>query len=300
MLTLVGSAAVAHWTPLRTPNDIDYICTLTDFQQWYEQNKQNVEYTFPISSNKYIAKIKNGLMHEFEIAHKDTSALDFINRPHTVIDGVAIPSMDWLFTLKTSHRYLKNSPHFEKTVADWHWMRDRGCVITDEQWLKRREEETYNYSHPKLKQSKQTFFSKDSVKYIYDHDCIHEAVKIGERPAYTYYAVTNEEVLSSKKKFFALPEQVRINGVLEESYVLALERSQIPYRGQITPFESFKIALSKVCTSITSGWFRQYAFENYFTVLGKYSEDYLTKFDEALAAGRILPFTKESAYAEST
>ncbi len=77
-------------------------------------------------------------------------------------------------------------------------------------------------------------------------------------------------------------EAVRLAGVLEESYVLALERSQVPFKGKLAPKTSFMIALEKVCTSITSGWFREYAWENYNKVLALYDPNYVKKFWEAV------------------
>lgn len=44
------------------------------------------------------------------------------------------------------------------------------------------------------------------------------------------------------------------------------------------------MALEKVCTSITSGWFREYAYENYYEVVAMYHKlgknDYIKRFKE--------------------
>jgi hypothetical protein len=69
--------------------------------------------------------------------------------------------------------------------------------------------------------------------------------------------------------------------VYEESCVLALERSQIPFP-DASPRKSFEYALMKVCTSITSGFFREWAWEHYDDVLALYNElgenDYIERF----------------------
>ena len=50
------------------------------------------------------------------------------------------------------------------------------------------------------------------------------------------------------------------------------------------------IALEKVCTSITSGWFREFAWENFDVVTNLYNDDYITKFTNAMKDGIILPY----------
>ena len=55
------------------------------------------------------------------------------------------------------------------------------------------------------------------------------------------------------------------------------------------------MALMKVCTSITSGWFREYAWENYDKVLDLYNElgedDYVQRFQRN--AHLLKPFKEE-------
>ena len=207
---------------------------------------------------------------------------------------IPMATSDMVYTLKMSHRYLKNSPHFLKTMEDiWHLRLAAKAKIVDEDFFKARAKETYNYGHPILKTTKDAFFKDDF--YIYDHDSIHRAVAVEDVPAYTRYMVDGEQVLTSRAKFDALPLQTRLYGVLEESYVLALERAVIPHNAN--PVSAFKMALSKVCTSITSGWFREFAWENYYQVLRLFNPDYVAKFEAAKERGEILPFSREtSAY----
>jgi hypothetical protein len=203
-----------------------------------------------------------------------------------------VPNMSQMYALKMSHRYLRNNPHFVKTMLDIKLMRSEGGFsgIPEDliPWFMKREAATYTYTHPKLNVSKDAFF-KDDVPYIYDHDTIHEAVKIGDRPAYTYFL--EGQVKTSKKLFNLLPEHVKLRAVYEEVCVLALERSIIPYglnggNGEM----QFIMALQKVCTSITSGWFREYAWENYNVVLAMFNPTFISRFNIALNTGDILPF----------
>jgi hypothetical protein len=144
-----------------------------------------------------------------------------------------------------------------------------------------------------LNVTKEEFFSDDGIKYFYDHDSIHEAVALGDKPAYTHY--TAESVRSSRKLFEAQPFSVQLAGVIEESFVLALERSQIPFGGKATcptPAESYKMALQKVCSSITSGWFRSFAWDNYDRALAAgLAIPYVDMFNSALKNGLVKPYT---------
>lgn len=94
--------------------------------------------------------------------------------------------------------------------------------------------------------------------------------------------------MTDKAKFFSLPREIQLLGVLEESYVLALERSIIPHNSDRR--RAFAMAISKVCTSITSGWFREFAWENYDDVVALYDDNFVDKFRAALAAGHIKSF----------
>lgn len=302
MLILIGSRAAQVWHPSHwaKPKDTDYICTYETFTRWLEFYKARAEAFYPIDEGKkFIVHLKGNDIFEFELAWPGSTAESFMEliqadehtQTNTIIPiDALVPSMDWLFTLKASHKYLKDSPHFDKTMWDYHLMKhELFCKIADKDWFKKRVKATYKKKRPRLEgMSKDGFFRKDDgVDYIFEHDLIHVAVAQGDQPAYRYYMKDDQDVETDKVKWDAVDEEVRLNGVLEESYVLALERSQIPYRGDITPRESFMIALSKVCSSITSGYFRRFAYENYYKVLEMYSDDYVQWFDKGVEEGVI-------------
>lgn len=301
-MILIGSRALALRAPgllTRKPMDFDFICTKEEFDSWMEKNSHKVQPTkiYPEmngkkmivegSSNCEFELIQPGLSNEMLVSLVDSDK-DTFETPFG-----KVPSLDMLFTLKYSHKYLKNSPHFWKTMVDYHMMRRAGARIREEYaaFLKLREKETYNYSHPKLNVTKENFFKDDNIQYVYDHDSIHVSVARGERPAYTYYMKDGEQVLTDKKKFFDSPREIQLNGVIEESAVLAIERSLVPHPGVWTPEYAWRFALSKVCSSITSGWFREFAYENALDILKMYPTGYWDKFQEDVKAGKVKPFT---------
>jgi len=299
MKLLIGSKALKHYGPrflsdAKRTWDTDWIGSYSAFEEY--KGSLKLRKMIPLNKGKKVALFERNAIHEFEIAWSDGVAAELLEIAKSDTDVAVrngdhyVATPDLIFTLKKSHRYLKDSPHFLKTMIDYRHLRDLGCSVPDslKEWYKRRVAETYWYKHPSLKQSKKDFFKDDMVPYKYDHDTLHLAVKALDRPAYDYFKKDAAEVECSRELFEACDERTKLLSVLEESYVLALERSQIPAPGVITPRQSFGIALSKVCTSISSGYWRDYAYENYFKVLEMYSDDYMEKFRIGVEKGIVL------------
>lgn len=317
-MLLIGSRALVANNPelegIRRTVDWDFICTIDQFSAWHKANKAKLQFAVPTQGGKYYhARDKDGMNYEFELAWPGTTAeillKSYEQSDRDSVEGMHTAMNEDLLLIKLSHRYKRNSPHFLKTMSDIKYL--RGKIYNEgKRWLleykdvfKLREAESYDYAHPKLNVSSKEFFTGDGVQYVFEHDSIHLAVALDQyyswpdgaespvstgRPAYTQYMKDGSEVMTSKEKFMSVPEQVRLYGVYEESCVLALERSQIPHglgkEGGPTARWSFEMALMKVCTSITSGWFREYAWESYEKVLDLYNElgetDYIERFNK--------------------
>lgn len=308
-MLIVGSYALKGEHYLRKPNDIDVICYKTDFPKIIKElqkNKHSIREIVFTASGAYAKADRDSerlivecsfldVQHTLQESDKEiyNYCLRINTRLATTIGVCFIAPVSIVYLMKYSHRFKKDSPHFLKTRID---IRDleRDVPELSEAWhdldwkamLQRREQATYTNGLPKLNTSKKQFFT-DSVPYKYDHDTIHEAVKMLDKPAYQYYIKDGEQVLCDMVKFKAQPEIVKLYGVLEESYVLALERAIIPFGTD--PARAFDIALEKICTSITSGIFREYAWQNYFQVQEMYHESFIEKFKQALNNGTIKP-----------
>lgn len=291
MKLLVGSAALvnAGVDIGRNPRDYDYIMTWESFQQ-HINDKTTIKACYPLNEHKWVVKRIGGVIEEIEIAWEGSTGEALLE----VISNTPILPIDLAYTLKMSHRYLKDSPHFLKTMQDIKYLRTLGAAIPEAltDWFKWRERETYHYQHPSLNRSKQDFFTTAGVVYTYDHDSIHEAVKLYEKPCYSYFKPDDKDVWCDKEMFFSLPASIQLGAVFEESAVLALERALIPYNSWDKEEAAFTKALQKVCSSITSGWFREYAWENYHPVINMYyhmGDNWLKqKFDSGLAANVIV------------
>lgn len=290
-MILVGSRALAMRASTllgRKPKDFDFIAHEVEETAWltsYPEAKPH-----PLASGKTAYKIDETMV-EFEHFDRPSNQMlsELVEADHMSTSFGMVPSVDLLFTIKQSHRYLKNSPHFWKNFGDWHRLRAAGAKVRPEyqEFLKVREKETYNYKHPSLNQSKKSFFSDDNIKYQYDHDSIHRAVARMDAPAYTFFQKDGSEVACDRSKFEACPRAIQLNSVVEESAVLAIERSLVPHAGKLTPRDAWLFAFSKVCTSISSGYWRQFAYENGLDVLRLYPEDYYDCFLRGLGSGVV-------------
>lgn len=301
--------------------DLDIIGSYDDIVNWAKSRPSQIMSLYPIKKGqKLVVKFQDGLIAEAEITWPGSTTEmlhnmileDAVIYKNTLDDIVCdahfyVPKdASLLYTLKMTHRFLKNSPHFKKTMEDvliFQAVLDYKPGEIPEKYkefFKKREAETYNYKSPSLKDKKDDFFKERDSFYVYDHDDIHEAVKIGDIPAYQHFVDKEHGVWCDKKKFFECDENIRLAAVLEETYVLALERSLVPNDFiKIQPSWAFDMALEKICTSITSGWFREFAYYHYDEVREIYhslgSETFVNKFKAALKQNLIKPFRRKDA-----
>lgn len=294
----IGSGALLQYTDLnRQPRDWDYICTHDEAIEFVNQTKPKT--VLPSrSGNTLICFYEGEVPTELMLAWPGTTNEEILNLPSKLkvrdvsCDWVDVATLNTLYLLKMSHRYLRHSPFFEKTRNDILLMRKLGATIEYPDLLKRREKETYTYKHPNLDQSKNAFFDPNvGIKYIYDHDTIHLAMAHDpHKPAYTKFKHDQADVKVSRTLWEALPDNIKLESVLEEAYVLALERSQIPYGDRVSPDKSFKLALQRLSSSISSGWWREWAWEHYDLALENYNREYVSVFKQAVLDGVVLPF----------
>lgn len=188
----------------------------------------------------------------------------------------------YLAWMKKAHLILPHT-YWEKQMRDYCELKSLMGVdeMPDGYFYKLHRQECLQLAKraPKLSVAKDTFFDTKESYNLYDHDSIHRAIAYPEPPAYTL--TQDGEVWCSSKKFALLSESDKLRTVIEEASILALERSILPALHQDRRFMgvkwAYEYALMKVCTTITSGWFRDYAIEHY--VRAKENRfDYIGKF----------------------
>jgi len=290
-MLLIGSQAFDMG---REPRDTDMIATPAELADFKSENADKIVLVKPSKFGETIF-MQGEMPIEIDYSETGQELYNICENNSDLAyyscrgDLVAYPEV--LLALKMSHRFLKNSKNFLKTMEDIWYLRNRGVRVPEalEDWVKRRSKATYDYSSPKLNQSKEDFFTSN-FPYQYMHDDIHEAVKLYEKPIFELIKADKADVFCSKERFFSLDRKLQLATVYEESTTLALERSQLTHNFEVDPFWSFTKALEKVCTNISSGWWRTFSWENYYEVKSMYDPTYVDKFKAALVRGEILPY----------
>jgi|GEM_PF-3600826 len=270
---LIGSAAYRE--VFSDNQDIDLLAD-QDFATWLLfQYPAETTQELPLATT-YMTKIDDKIV-EVRVPHPGTAhakVLELATGQIEILDfKVCQVSLPMLAALKKSHLIV---PHrWERHIEQY--SRIKGMLGVEKfkpsEWgpqveavYKQHRAEILQFAkpHPKLNTQKNYFFEEASYK-VFDHDTIHQAIALGPVPAYTL--MQDGEVWCSREKWDGLTQQQKLHCAQEEASVLALERSIIPalflgktFRGAQWAYE---YALSKVCTTITSGWFREFAIEHY-------------------------------------
>ncbi|UIW11165.1 MAG: hypothetical protein, partial [Enterobacter phage ENC9] len=232
MLLVIGSRALEHhgligYDDIKN-SDWDFIASTNAWQDFkcrmmgaeVEVNTPNVR-AFKCHHNGRETYFEAYL---FDWTDKSGSNIMLAEYAQTFLKKDNISQLYWAtpemcLAIKMSHRFKKNNPFFRKTMQHIRFLRNKGIKLDAklEEIMLLRQKETLSYSHPKLDVSKNTFFN-DTI-YTLDHDSIHRAVALADRPAYTFYMKDGSEVMTSREKFEALPEAIKLAGVYEETCV---------------------------------------------------------------------------------
>jgi hypothetical protein len=283
----------------RDPKDIDYICSFSEMENFCEE--YGLTYS-KLSNYKYKTKLTNGTNVEFEISDYSKSGQMYIDYVHTyteykpdISDNCTFihAPLEVLLSIKRSHRHYPIQ--FDKHIRDYSLIKTVMPVDILSNITKIREQETAErygkLKTPSLNKSSKDFFTDNVSNRVFIHDDIHRIMAYYDTPMYEYYSVGDGTVKCSKEKFYRLHCIDQIKGVLEEAYVIALERILIPMIYSGGPLSNtdtaFKWALMRICTTLTSGWFRDFATENYKQIYDYYDRKFPEKFFDAVDAGEI-------------
>ena len=266
---IIGSYALG----VRPAKDIDIICYKEDIQ------------VATTKGDDYICSFDyQGKKVECLLADKQES-LQVILNDYSYLNGYEAP-LKVLYAIKAGHITF---PHkqWEKHIMDYHILRKMLGYpyimlesVKDLVKLHKKctEERIGKQRLPKLiGVSKEKFFDDNVTKYV-EHDSIHYMVAHKEHPMYWYMQRDHTKVECHKDLWDQFSQEDKLHCVMEECYTIALERHVIPNikTGRITLnyHDAFKWALMRVCTTLCSGWFRQFAIDHYFDVLNNYNKEY--------------------------
>jgi hypothetical protein len=138
-------------------------------------------------------------------------------------------------------------------------------TVTSDDYLQRRTTATmqmFQQGHPKLNQTVEKFFD-DAVTKKYSHDWLHELYAHHDKPLYTRLQTNPELAWCEKDKWDSFSFDDKIKCVQEEAYVIATERFLVPSGWDYPERLAYFNAVKKICTTLCSGWFRDFAIDNH-------------------------------------
>ncbi len=291
----IGSIA----SEFRVPKDVDMIST---------------SYEFSIFRNIHFAEIKDLKFHkvhysfimkskrfEIEICDEGTSGYEYqkIMNSFGIIDLNLIPKATHSILLSIKKGHINFPVNFQKNIEDYNKLLDICDYIDKYPSLtklryKETEERLFKLRTPSLMKSSKKFFeqSHDFFKSYFIHDHIHKVMSHLDRPLYEYMQNDSNSAMCDKNKWDSFSDEWKDWTVLEEAYVIALERKLIPQifgGGKFyTSEQAISWSLMRICTTLCSGWFRQWACDNYVRIKSKINSDYLNKFLQAVDKNEIL------------
>lgn len=302
-MIIIGSKALGK----ENPKDTDFIGTekeFNDFVELYQDKitdikKHDVHYSFKL----------NGRWVEFEVAIEGNSAYDYLTimNAHGIIDYDRIPlaSKEVMLSVKKSHIHFPIN--FYKHIIDYNKLinelgNDSYPLVTKKRF-KETEERLGKLKTPKLSKKSKEFFNQSSkyVKSYFIHDNIHSVMAHLDKPLYEYMQPEKSSAFCSKDMWNNFSDQWKDWCVMEEAYVIALERKVIPsfFENKICdPQEAFKWSLMRISTTLCSGFFREWAANRFVKILNDYNKEYHLKFLEAIDKGLIKQTFDNKNYVE--
>jgi hypothetical protein len=309
-MLIIGSVAMQyHMRKLghtfREPNDMDVLVNQMEFDNIIRDLASTHELKNVSSSYCMVINWKGFARVEVHNDGEDSSSYKYMDldenhqTPRESWDngylGMNIASLATLYSIKKSHIHFPRM--FDKHIHDYLQLRHMvGGVDKLNEITKLRFKETEarfgKLKTPSLDKTADEFFNDRVSNKLFVHDEIHKVMAHYDGvPLYERIKKDPTKVACDKAKFYALSEEDRIKCVLEEVYVIALERKILPmmfgsgkYCG---PDEAIQWALMRVCTTLCSGWFREFATDNYKQIFGAYELDYVLKFLNAVEAQQI-------------
>lgn len=300
-MILVGSRAIRlHCSEFRNPVDWDFVASRDEALQLFRQHRSSIAGFVPNKiGTKYQCRLTDGTRVELELQEEVPSAQVLASLPMDEVPVellgsmvVRLPSLSTLLLLKKSHLIIP--AHWWKNIADYHWLKGRveqSSTIEELRFydLRRKEAEARSKRRINLNMSNEAFFDKSqkSVSRVYDHDSIHHSICFYDEPLHNRMRPDPKKAATSLKLFRKMPHLDQIRAVQEEAMVIALERIIIPALQTSviltadTIETAYRWAIMRISTTLTKGWFRDFAIEHHPEVVSLHGYDFVTKFRQS-------------------
>lgn len=298
-MLIVGSSALNfHFPELqRQVKDIDVIGYQDDIDFLIKtlspEKVRHTENLTTLIGIKYKSKIFHTDNVEVLNATNSESLKQYLSLENKQEISFASPQI--LLSLKKSHIHFPIK--FHKHIKDYNFLidtlkEDKLHTITKINF-KETELRYGKLKTPSLKKSTRKFFdqSEGYVTYFYVHDDIHKVMSHYDRPIYEDMQTNSESAWCQKEIWNNFSFEKKAKCVLEEAYVIALERKIIPMLNGvgdiISSKKAFEWSMMRICTNLCSGWFRQFATDNYLKIQDYYNPNYVSIFLDAETQGKI-------------
>ena len=248
-MVLIGSRALAFWdNTFKVKEDADWDIICKDESEVADLRAKG----YKVEVHKY-EDLDNKLYY---------NTCYYFSGLHTQ-DGICIADIHTLALIKRSHlwrdyKWDKHITHYHKHLKPYLLPGDLSLVKDRARLTK----EKYPQGQPSLNKSNEDFFD-DAVDKVYDHDWLHELAAYGNAPIYTKLKRDDSKAWCEKDLWDNLSEEDKARCVAEEAYVIATERFLVRTNWGYSYRGAYMTAVKKICTTLTSGWFRDYAIDNY-------------------------------------
>ena len=296
-MILIGSrAATFFFDDFRVARDWDVVTTAEELHAWVKKSLHKIKTKkFNYNETKLGICLLDGTRFEFEIIYPNSSNELLVDlRKKYRYNGYDVADPVSLYLIKKSH--IHYPVWWRKNIEDYHYLKTKIGTIDDahQQFYELRKKETdekHKGRKTNLNMTNEEFFEKSekAVKRVYNHDDLHIATCYYDEPLYDSLKLDKKKAAIDKNLFDKLSDTDKIKTVQEECYAIALERKVIPALEsgeEVFAEDAFVHALERISTTLTSGWFRDFAIENYFSIRN-YDKDYVSDFIEAVDSGKI-------------
>jgi hypothetical protein len=272
-MLIVGSKALKYHFPNfpRSARDIDVIGFESDLNYLinllHPKKVIKSEYTVLLKNIENKTDVFDSDSVEVLLAEKSESLKKYLEYSRGDLNA----PIELLFSLKKSHIHFPIK--FKKHIHDFCFLNQvcDGVDILEEITAinyDETEKRLGKLKTPSLNKSVDEFFgqSENYVKYFFTHDDIHRVMAHYEKPLFEKMQKDKTSAKCEKDIWRVFPYEDKCKCVLEEAYVIALERKILPMlfgggKG-FTSDEAFDWALMRICTTLSSGLFREFATKN--------------------------------------
>lgn len=292
MPLIIGSTAFAELDDTRTPKDIDIVAYKVHILDLYRSygGIGGVRHRSPKTAT---FKTINDINVEIFIADESNAWKYLLNKiglgESTTVD---IADAYMQYSIKLSHITLPKK--FDKHIEDFVWLgrkikwHDKYPIFTKlahKEALDRADKSSLANDNKNLLDGK--------VDKWFHHQDIHK-VMTDDDFGLNFHLPLHDDASGrwlSRLAWEAIGYEDRCKAILEEAYVIALEKRIIPFLfgdgAFFTAWESLKYAMMRLCTDSSDGWVRDFILRNYFDILCYGDMYYDAKFIQAIDDNKI-------------